>query len=278
MNCDVSAVNQLRTSDIEPETDPRHRTPGTGHRLTAYSLCLLALVFASCKTQEVVTGEVRKMKPKELVKAVEANGFDAEYMTGAAKVTFTDSSGLPSVKMAIRAKRDSVIWLSVSKLIQVGKAIITPDSIKGISSLDRTYLVEPYGYIEKSYGIAADFGTLQRLLFAGLPITDHRTLEADVVDKAHVLRGQLNGISYEVFIEPVKYQITRVVMTEENSSRRLDVEYSDYKDTDGGPFPHIIRIAASGDMVFGAELSLSNIKKEKALEFPFQIPAGYTRI
>lgn len=246
-------------------------------RLTAYGLGLMAFMF-SCKTQEVATGDVRKMKAKELVKAVQSNGFEAEYVTGAAKVTFADSLGLPSVKVSIRAKKDSILWLSVTKLIQVAKAVITADSIMGISNLERKYILEPFDYLEKTYGVPVDFTTLHRLLFASLPITDHRTLESDVVDKHHVLRGELRGISCEVFIEPGTYHISRISMAEENTERTLDVHYSDYKTTDGGPFPHFISIQTSGDIAFYAELSLSNIKIEKSLVFPFDIPSGYTRM
>jgi hypothetical protein len=111
-----------------------------------------------------------------------------------------------------------------------------------------------------------------------LPITDHRTAESDVVDNKHLLTGLLAGISYEVIIEPESYHISRIVMTEQNSPRRLDVTYSDYKVTDGGPFPHFISLRVSGEVDFYAELNLSNIQCHEQLEFPFKIPAGYSRM
>jgi hypothetical protein len=237
----------------------------------------MAVLLTACKTQEVVTGEARRMKPKELIKEVNANAFKAPFMSATAKVSFEESLGLPGVKAAIRMKQDEVIWTSITKLIAVGKAMITPDSIQGVSTLDRTYLEEPFDYLQTTYGIAADFVTLQKLLLAQLPITDHRTATAEVVDNSHRLEAAIEGVLYTVTIAPGSFQIQHITMTEENSTRRLDVSYSDFKITDGGPFPHVISITVSGDTPFGVEFVLSNVETPASLDFPFRIPAGYTR-
>lgn len=237
---------------------------------------VLVICLAACKTQEVGTGDLEEMKAKELINAVEANTFDYAFLSGSAKVQFTDSSGLPGVRVSFRMQKDQVIWLSVSKFITVAKGLITPDSIKGINKLDRTYIAEPFNYIQQQYGLAVDFAMLQKVLAAGLPITDHKTLEADSVENQHRLRGSHEGISYEIFINPQSLTISRMVMIQENSPRKLDVSYDDFKTIDGGPFPHHITIKASGDVNMAAELNVSSVQKAASMEFPFEIPSNYT--
>ena len=238
----------------------------------------LIVLVAGCKTSRVVTGEIRKMKSKELVQEVMDHSFSYRYISAVAKVRFVDSSGLPGVTVSMRLQKDAIIWLTVSKLLQVAKAMITPDSIRAINKLERTYMTEPFSYLRSAYGVPARFNLMQQLLIGELPVTDYRTLESDVVENRYRLSGSSDGISYQVFIEPETYNITRIVLTEENSPRGLDVSYGDYKTTDGGPFPHQITIRTSGEVSMAVELSLSNVRRYENLEFPFEIPVDYRRM
>ena len=72
-------------------------------------------------------------------------------------------SGISASGLA-RVSQDSLIWLSVSKLVEVGRAILTPDSVLVYAKINNSYYRCDYAYIKSRFGIDIDYARAQRLL------------------------------------------------------------------------------------------------------------------
>lgn len=64
----------------------------------------------------------------------------------------------------LRMKRDSIIWLSLSKIVEIGRAEFTPDSLFAYIKLNNKFVACSYADLHKRLGIDIDFPALQKIL------------------------------------------------------------------------------------------------------------------
>ncbi len=69
----------------------------------------------------------------------------------------------------IRMMRDSIIWISVNKFVEMGRIVATPTRVKGFVRIPGVYFDGGYDEIARRWGIDVDFATLQALLLGDLP-------------------------------------------------------------------------------------------------------------
>ena len=92
---------------------------------------------------------------------------NANYTTYSANFSCTVQG--VSVSGQIRMDRDSVVWVSVSKIIELGRAKATPTRVQAYAKLVGKSYDLGYGDIRQLWGIDIDFGTLQALLTGNCP-------------------------------------------------------------------------------------------------------------
>ena len=68
-----------------------------------------------------------------------------------------------SVNGQLRLRRDSVIWLSANKFVELGRALFTHDSVFVYAKVMNRYFKGTYADFQKKTGISTDFATLQAL-------------------------------------------------------------------------------------------------------------------
>ena len=61
----------------------------------------------------------------------------------------------------IRMIRDSIIWISVNKFVEMGRIVATPTRVKGFVRIPGVYFDGGYDEIARRWGIDVDFATLQ---------------------------------------------------------------------------------------------------------------------
>lgn len=275
-------------------------------------LCALALIVLttdSCKLFKHKRGKKQKEKA-----AIETRRLDS--LAAALKQTATDSSasvntGLdsftwllgrplaPSTMSAkakihyeggdksldfvanIRMRRDSIIWISVSAgggLIQVARAILTPDSFHAVSFLDKEAFVGPMEKAEAILPKGIDFYSLQNMIL-GNPVLKDAAIKSftDSVDRWQV------GTSLLSYLEQLEYAkadtslLRTQVVSVDTNNRSLSQTLSQFTLVGAVRMAqerhfHIIN-NGEGMLV---DLNLSNIVLDAEQKFPFSIPEGYT--
>ncbi len=134
--------------------------------------CLLIVFIAtfsfSCKVQERdnVKLKIKARSPKFLIKKLKENEFQFETISSKANVSVTDTVGKKTnFKTHLRIRKDSAIWLSISKMsIEAARVIITADSVKILNRLNKEYFIGDFGYINKIFGTDLDYQMMEALL------------------------------------------------------------------------------------------------------------------
>ena len=87
-----------------------------------------------------------------------------------------------SVNGQLRMRRDSVIWVSLNKFIELGRAKLTRDSIFVYAKIASRYFEGTYSDLEKVAGITTDFESLQELFLGEKEFVRKNWVMADFGD------------------------------------------------------------------------------------------------
>lgn len=112
------------------------------------------LLLAGCRSPKPATE-----KPTNTTNQVQTS--KTEYYEG----TFDGSYQGIKVSGLVRMEKDKMIWVSLSKFIEMGRATATPDSVHVYIKLLGSYFHGTYADVEKKTGVKTDFASLQKLLF-----------------------------------------------------------------------------------------------------------------
>ena len=74
-----------------------------------------------------------------------------------------------SVNGQIRMVHDSCIWISISKIIEVGRIMITPTRVSGYARIVDKYFDGTYDEVCRRWGIDIDYATVEALLVGNCP-------------------------------------------------------------------------------------------------------------
>ena len=77
----------------------------------------------------------------------------------------------------IRIAKDSIIWVSISKIIEVGRAKLTPDRAQAYAKIIGKQYDGDYEGLKKKLGLDADYATLEALLTGNCPPDCHKLKE-----------------------------------------------------------------------------------------------------
>lgn len=137
---------------------------------------LLILVLSSCV---VSIGEVVERKQKKLKRMSDAKLYREtvdnylNYNTINFKkisIAYEEGNRKQEFRGSVRIQKDSVIWLSISKLgIEGMRVKLTPDSVVFIDRLHRKYMETDYSYLNRRFNLELDFFLVQSILTNRLP-------------------------------------------------------------------------------------------------------------
>ncbi len=232
-------------------------------------------------TAPSVTTAVRK-GPEAAVKAVD---FDSPFLTAKGKVQATLKGNQQSATINVRMRRDSAIWLSAGLLgIEGVRALLTPDSVRVINRLEKTYFAGGYDYLTKLLNVPVSFAQAQALLlgnYQAAPAGAALTL-GTAPGGGQRVAYPLNGVLVEQLVQAATGRVEKLTLTETGTDRALTTDYADFQAVDGArvPFAHGISVdARQGSVSTKATLKYSKVSAGRAeLSFPFDRPKGYTRV
>ncbi len=263
-------------------------------------LLLTTLALNACKSTKKATattpittpttGNVAPLSISAILKQMDNNAPVAQRMTGDGDVDIESTQLNQSANADIRWRRDSVIWLNVKKFgFNVARAQVTRDSVFIISYFQSTYGAFPLSYVEKQYGIPADFDLLQNFLL-GKPIflTDKKQLTLNTPkENAVILRGSNDRWTAEYRFDLATQQLTDMTFSEPKAQRNMTITYEKYaplKNGDGKerPFAYLRTIAVespqTGKAKVGIEIETGGVTIDVVKNIRFEIPSGYKKM
>lgn len=260
-----------------------------------------SFIFSSCKTQKKIILNKEKeiclldyKSPKILNTHLKKNEFNFNNLSIKLSAEAQIDSSAHSFTATLRMKKDSVIWLSLSKLgIEGARAIITKDSVKFINRLESTYFCGDYSYISKLLNTDLDFDMLQSLLIGNsVSFYDEEEKLKSGVDNCHYYLGTirkrkikkaekgkaLKEPSQTIYLMPESYKISHILFFEFNPDRSFEAVFTDFKIIDSiSQIPQILDFKIKAQKKVNIQIKYNKIALDEEMSFPFKIPEKYEK-
>ncbi|MBL6876202.1 MAG: DUF4292 domain-containing protein [Chitinophagales bacterium] len=231
-------------------------------------------VLACKSTSEMSSSASKKMSAKQLSKQMLAADYAFDFLQAKARIKFDDGSINQSFTANIRIENNSTIWMSLTGPfgIEGARVMMNKDRIQIIDRLNNKYYDEEYTFIDKYLSFQTSLLFLQNLIVGNVfqdELSKYRVLSDQ---DNYIINYDYNGLEAKYTVSP-NYKYRRVEMDEKFGSRNIEMDFNDYKFIDEQLFAMLrnIHFSENGKDVF-IEMNFSKVKKEIALEFPFNVP------
>ncbi|QDK78102.1 DUF4292 domain-containing protein [Spirosoma sp. KCTC 42546] len=213
--------------------------------------------------------------------------IDFRYLAAKSKISFkSPSQDIDNASVNIRVRKDSLIWLSVSKLgIEAVRGLITHDSITIIDKIHREYTVYDFPTLSKQFNFQMNFQLLQALIVGNLPLPK-RPAQKIKNERDYLLLRQSEGkVLVENYIGEQDRKLKKLMVTEQPTKNTLRLDYEDFTSLNNFLFPYTSLVtldyqSKTDGQFYQTLLRIKHNKVElvdKNPGFPFTIPSNYQR-
>jgi outer membrane lipoprotein-sorting protein len=263
-------------------------------------LCVFAFTFPSCKNQKKITLNNGKCildfkNARTLTTNLKAKEFKFDKLSAKLSVEAVIDSADNSFTVTLRMKKDSIIWMSISKLgIEGARVLITRDSVKFMNRQKNQYFKGDYAYISKLLNTELDFEMLQSLLVGNSvefydedekikPGIDNCQYTLGTIRKyklRKVERGKsLKESAQSIYLVSETFKVARILFYEFNPDRSFDANFGDFQTLeDSQLFPMQMNYVIKAQKNVNMDLKYSKVTLNEELSFPFRIPDNYEQI
>lgn len=269
------------------------------------ALLFVSLVFDSCKSREKITLNNGRCildfkNAKSLTTHLKEKEFKFDRLNAKLSVDAEIDSTSASFTVTLRMKKDSVIWMSLSKLgIEGARALITKDSVKFIKRPlgddSGKFFIGDYAYISKMLNTDLDFELLQSLLIGNSvefydedekikPGIDNcqytlGTIRKNKLRKVMEKGKELKEPAQSIYMIPETFKIARILFYEFGPDRSFDARYSEYEQKDSTQlFPMKMNYTIKAQKNVKIDIVYNKIVLNEEQTFPFKIPENYEAI
>ena len=246
------------------------------------ALLLMAAILSvnACKTPRTAVEEPdEELTAQELIEEVKLNEFTANSIDGRARVEVGMDGQSYSFRGHIRSVKDSAIWVRATILgFEVGRAMITPDTLQFIDRVNREYVKMPLSTVAQRYGIDITFKQLEQLLIGSPSFEEVTVRELKMENPRAIVMGFFGNMQ-------VIYQINDQQLVEkfnlfDGNGRMVESINSQYQSMgDSGYFAWERQITGTdGVQEFYLNCEFLELNIDDVPTLPFDVPRRYDRI
>lgn len=254
-----------------------------------------AMVFfciVSCHKKKVIkstTNPEYKVEVKRKIrKLIKAKNTDFSYLSCKSKIEFHDGVENISANAAIRVRKDSIIWISVTAAlgIEAARCLLTKDSIYFINKLQKEYYIYSYESIKKRFNLDINFNILQSVLYGNAPFEVlENDSSYDCIDTNFTTTTQARGeLIINNYIKNSTLELHRIELNQNATNNKMSIVYDNFQRLDSLTyFAFLNKISLNYQNRNGFQnfyIGLEHQKVEtgnKELKFPFNIKQKFER-
>ncbi len=257
------------------------------------ALAIISSFVLSCTTKNVVNN------PKDVNATSEIGTkkafFDAiekdqnfKQVKINSKIDVQTGKFMPPLDATMYIEKDQKVWMNISVLINVARAIATPEGIKAYEKMNKTYIESDFTYLNKLLNVNfINFGSLQNLLtgktFIPINESDFKLTEnasGFSLNSAQNQTVKMDGksVQYQVSMDYAPtYDLNRVYIKEvSNVGNELEVMYSNWENMGETRFPKNVKIIIKGEK--NGQILIENTKFDfNRMETPYSVPSNYSK-
>ena len=264
-------------------------------------LLFISMLFPSCKTRQKITLNNGRCildfkNAKSLTSHLKEKEFKFDRLNAKLSAEAEIDSTSASFTVTLRMKKDSVIWMSISKLgIEGARVLITKDSVKLLNRIKNTFFVGDFAYISKIVNTDLDFELLQSLLVGNSvefydedekikPGIDNCQYTLGTIRKKRLRKvmekgKELKEPAQSIYMIPETFKIARILFYEFGPDRSFDARYSEHELKDSTQlFPMKMNYTIKAQKNVKIDIAYSKIVLNEEQTFPFKIPENYEAI
>lgn len=200
--------------------------------------------------------------------------------SGKAKMTYEGKGQSNDFTANFRMRKDSVIWVSISALggvVNVAKALVTPDSIKAVNYLQKEVYLMKLSDAGKVLPAAIDFATLQDFIVGNALMSSGQPTDAtDFGGTWTVQMADTAYIQQLAFNKADSTMRTGQLRSLKENGPAIIINYGNYSNAAGRRFAdsRAINILNNGEQSY-LDMNFSNVNFDQQLEYPFSVPSKY---
>lgn len=270
----------------------------------SFLFLFLLLLSSACKTKKDIVETKRNTdervdikNPRTLMKLLKENQFDFKWLSAKFSADMVLDGNNESFNGLMRVRKDSVIWMIISKMgFEGARIMITKDSVKFLDKVNKKYFTGTHDTISKMLHTDLDFEIMQSMLVgnsvefyeedeklkAGKDKDSSQYILSTVRKRKlkRILKGHdvPKDLVQSIWMENKLWKITRIFMTDHNTNRTFDAFYNDFQKTDSALFPFHVKFDIKAEREVMVEFDYSKVTLNKPQEFPFTVPESYERI
>ena len=254
-----------------------------------FLLIIIVLAFG-CKTKKlivlpppVVNQEVIEIDKKpenlNLLKSKDLI-FNTLALKGKADLEINGEQN--NVTMNIRIQKDKKIWVIITAaggIVEVARAMITPDSLFLLNKLEKTYTKKPFSYIYEFTNKQINFDLLQAVL-SGNSVPDFMNTKSNLIQEngVWILNGSNEDLAYQSIFNTL-LKVNETTLNDAKAGQAFKVSYGKYTPLNNALFPSSLNInTLSGKKKITIGIEFSKIESNVAVDFPFNVPRSYELI
>ncbi|MFA5972111.1 MAG: DUF4292 domain-containing protein [Lentimicrobiaceae bacterium] len=270
------------------------------YRFIKVSLILsLVVSLAACSgSRKAVRQPIKEQGDVFLMSKLKEHEFKFHQFSAKFNVTYQVNREKTSVSGNLRIKNDSIIWISISPAlgIEAVRFMLTPDSIKYINRLSKTYLVKDFAYINHLINKTMDYNMAQAFLIGNdFSFYDSSSFKASIDNQEYKLstinrrklrryvRRSEEDISIpiqSIWLDSESFKISKVLLKEaERDSRKFVAKYAEFENIDKELIPtRLDFLVETNTEKIRIKISYSKIQIDQDQTYPFTIPDNYSEI
>ena len=263
-------------------------------------LILFVSVFTSCKHQRKLTSTNKCIldykNSRILTTNLKSNEFHFDRLNAKLSVETMIDSTYNSFSISLRIKKDSLMWMSISKLgIEGVRVLITKDSVKFFSRIGNNYFKGDFSYFSNILNTQVDFEILQSLLIGNSvafynedekikPGVDNCQYTLGTIRKYKLRKVMGRGKEMDepvqsIYMDPSTFKIARILFYDFNPPRSLDAHFDEFTTVDSTQlFPLKISYTIKAQKNINMTIHYTKPRLNEEQSFPFKIPDNYERI
>ncbi|TAH04001.1 MAG: DUF4292 domain-containing protein [Sphingobacteriales bacterium] len=248
------------------------------------SLCIALLLISAtaCKTKKLATQTTAKSTSKSPLAKITAAQINFNTFTAKAKTSLQlDGKEYPDVILNIRIKNKETIWVSATAygLVEVGRVLITPDSIKILNKIQSEITLKPFAFIQKYTSNKIDFATLQAILVGNpMPFVLSPQTQIKTDSSGTILSGNIDNLTYQTNYNQ-SLNLVSALLSNGFAGQKLVINYAQFTTLAGQVLPTQLSLNSSvSNKNITADMVYSVPEINTPLDFPFNIPKRYSVI
>lgn len=250
------------------------------------ALALLALVVAGCTPGPLVvdapTGETPSGYPnhtvEQIVTAVAASVAPVRSVAadGDLAITMNGDANEASFSLRSRLADSTAVTVRGPLGIEVGRALVTADSVFVIDRLNDVFLLGPLSAADRVVPGASVDGRIARAALGLLVPEADVAWTLSAVDGAYRLAGRTGGVAREYTVDPALWRVVRV-REYDAGGRQAGLQEAEAFDTvDGVVLPRRVRLEGAGTVIEVEHRRL--VVNPADLRIRFTRPEGYETV